>query len=185
MAQNDFDYAGKTPENSQQKCPVVFILDVSGSMVGAPINELNKGLQAFKSAIQNDSTAAARLDVAVVSFDSETRVEHDFGLINNDYQMPVLESRGSTAMVDAVRMGLQLIDGRKKWYKSSGQTYYRPYVILITDGYPDPNQDIEGLAAEIKKGTTNKAYNFWPIAVEGADTSVLDKWRNIHTPGRK
>jgi uncharacterized protein with von Willebrand factor type A (vWA) domain len=33
--------------NPQPRCPCVLILDVSGSMGGRPINELNEGLKAL------------------------------------------------------------------------------------------------------------------------------------------
>ncbi len=183
MSIHDFNYGGETPPNYQQKCPVVLLLDKSGSMHGPAIDELNKGLQLFKAEILKNSTAAARLDIAVVGFNDQTTIEHDFGLINDDYHMPVLQASGSTAMVDAMRMGIKMIDGRKKWYKSSGQTYYRPNLVLITDGHPDEGQDTEGLAAEIYKDVSDKRFNFWPIAVERADMSILEKWAQPQMKG--
>ncbi|NVO03757.1 MAG: hypothetical protein HXX09_13755, partial [Bacteroidetes bacterium] len=103
MATNDF-YTGETPQNYQQKCPVVFVIDVSGSMMGSPLIELNKGLQLFSQEIQADNTASERLDVALVSFGSDTVIDHDFALLQ-DYSMPTLTTRGSTKMVDGVRKG--------------------------------------------------------------------------------
>ena len=35
-------------ENPETRCPVILLLDVSGSMSGQPIQELNRGLAAFK-----------------------------------------------------------------------------------------------------------------------------------------
>ena len=45
MAKNDF--SAEAAENYEQKCLCVLVLDVSGSMSGEPIQELNKGLQDF------------------------------------------------------------------------------------------------------------------------------------------
>jgi len=183
MSVHDFNYDGETPSNYQQKCPVVLLLDTSGSMQGPAIDELNKGLQLFKSEILKNATAAARIDLAIVSFNDQTTIEHDFGLINDEYHMPILQASGSTAMVDAMRTAIKLIDGRKKYYKSSGQTYYRSNLVLITDGYPDDGQDTEGLAAELKKEVSDKRFNFWPIAVESADMNILEKWAQPHMKG--
>jgi hypothetical protein len=36
-------------ENPEQRCPCILILDVSGSMSGKPIDELNEGLQSVKT----------------------------------------------------------------------------------------------------------------------------------------
>ena len=44
-------------QNPTARVPVCLCLDVSGSMSGAPINELNKGVAQFYEAIQNDDVA--------------------------------------------------------------------------------------------------------------------------------
>jgi len=56
MAKNDFET--ESPENWEQKCCCALIIDVSGSMDGAPINELNEGLQEFYKDIQTNATTA-------------------------------------------------------------------------------------------------------------------------------
>jgi len=173
MAQDDF-YTGEEVINYQQKCPVVFVLDVSGSMSGTPINELNKGLLAFEQEIQSDDTATARLDVAVVSFGSDAQLEHDFALMK-DYGMPNLGITGSTNLEAGMRKGMEILESRKKWYRESTQTYYRPYVILVTDGAPDQDPNSTGLTSEIKSAVNLKKFNFWPIGVEGANMNLLNQ----------
>jgi len=37
-------------DNPEPRCPVVLLLDTSGSMAGKPIDELNAGLQDFQKA---------------------------------------------------------------------------------------------------------------------------------------
>lgn len=171
MAANDF-YKGELPVNYEQKCPVVFVLDVSGSMSGDPINELNKGLQQFHEEIQSDATAKNRLDISIVSFGSDFKIEHDFKLIS-EYEMPQLTASGSTNLVAGMRKGMELIKERKKWYQETKQTYYRPYLIMITDGYPDHCPKKEGLNDEIEAAVRNKEFNFWAIGVQGANMEML------------
>ena len=77
-------------------------------------------------------------------------------------------------MVEGVREGISLVQARKDWYKQTGQPYLRPWIILITDGAPDDDQDVVGLAAEIENGTKNKNYVFISIGVEEADMDVLN-----------
>jgi len=173
MANNDF-YNGEDVINYQQKCGVVFVLDVSGSMSGEPINELNKGLLAFEQEIQNDDTASSRLDVAIVSFGSDATVEHDFALMQ-DYQMPNLGITGSTNLEAGMRKGMEILEARKKWYRDSNQTYYRPYIILVTDGAPDQDPNSTGLSTDIKTSVNNKKFNFWPIGVAGANMDLLNQ----------
>lgn len=88
--------------------------------------------------------------------------------------MPTLRTSGTTKMVSAVFEGINQIDIRKKWYKATGQTYYRPFVILLTDGYPDRDQNVEMLQAAIQKGYQNKNFMFWAFGVEGADMNLLN-----------
>ena len=75
--------------------------------------------------------------------------------------------------MDAVYEAIELVDARKKWYKSTNQAYYRPWIVLITDGEPDECQDIATLAERIKEDTAHKRYAFLPIGVDNANMSVL------------
>lgn len=171
-AGNELAFRPELPVNYEQKCPVVLVCDVSGSMSGKPIRELNKGLQEFQEQIINDPVASQRLDCCVISFSSDVKVEQDFALIDQ-FKMPALRTSGSTRMVSAVFEGIEQIASRKKWYVETGQTYYRPFVILITDGYPDSDQNIEALRQAIQKGYTGKNFLFWAFGVEGADMDLL------------
>jgi hypothetical protein len=60
-------------DNPEPRCPVVLVLDTSGSMNGAPILELNEGLRAFGTALRADRLASLRW-VAVVAFGGKVRV---------------------------------------------------------------------------------------------------------------
>jgi len=172
MAKNDF--SGEGAENYEQKCLCVLVLDVSGSMRGKPIDELNNGLKAFYDEISSDETTKQRLEVALVEFNENVKRTLDPALIDN-FTMPVLEASGSTAMVDAVNDAIDLVEARKAWYKETNQAYYRPWIILMTDGEPDSDQDVDTLAERIKQETAGKHFAFLPIGVEGANMSILQK----------
>ena len=49
----------------------VLLVDVSGSMSGDAINELNEGLRVFGEALKSDSKAYGCADVCVISFGSK------------------------------------------------------------------------------------------------------------------
>jgi uncharacterized protein YegL len=85
-------------------------------------------------------------------------------------------------MVDAVKEAIAKVADRKAWYKSTGQSYYRPWIILMTDGEPDPGQDVAGLANTIKADTAAKKYAFIPIGVKGANMSVLNQIASASMP---
>jgi len=166
-------YDGNLPENYEQKCPVILLLDVSGSMIGRPIDELNMGLQVFEKEIQGDAVTSARLDLAIVTFESKADIEHDFGIMEG-YGMPYLKAGGRTNLEEGFRLAMKVLEERKSWYRSTQQTFYRPYIILITDGKPDIDPSKTGLTASIKEAVMSKSFNFWPIGVECSNMDLLD-----------
>lgn len=72
---------------------------------------------------------------------------------------------GDTALVDAVDEAIDIVNNRKKWYKSTGQPYYRPWIILITDGEPNEGQDVSALAGKIKKIHQRRNMYFFLLAL--------------------
>ncbi|MBK8370359.1 MAG: VWA domain-containing protein [Saprospiraceae bacterium] len=173
MTHTDF-YMGEEVINFQQKCPVVFLLDTSGSMAGPRIDELNRGLQIFLSDSQDDATLLARLDLAIIAFNDREHLDHDFTILQEYSQMPILTAGGTTNLEAGMKHAIDLLIARKEWYRSTNQTYYRPYIVLITDGQPDQNPGNTGLTARIKSEVNNKSFNFWAFGVDGANMQVLD-----------
>jgi len=162
------------PENYEQKCACALVLDTSASMSGAPIEELNKGLQTFHSETKSDFITSRRLEIEVVTFNSQVEIKQKFDLVDN-FQMPVLMAKGTSKLVDGVRKAISDLKKRKSWYKKTGQTFYRPYIILITNSTPDNDQDVSGLALEIKKEVENKNFNFFPIGIKDVNMDILNR----------
>ena len=159
-------------ENYEQKCLCVFVLDISRTMRGQRILELNKSLQDFYNIISFDETTSQRRELAVVTFGDSVNVVQSPSLIS-DIQLPELMADGDMTLVDAVDEAIDIVNNRKKWYKSTGQPYYRPWIILITDGEPNEGMDVSALASKIKKDTSEKKYVFLPIGVDNANMQVL------------
>lgn len=172
MAKNDF--SSEVAENYEQKCLCVLVLDVSGSMRGKRIEELNKGLQDFYNEISGDETTSQRLEVSIITFGSFAKTIQTPKLVEN-FTMPTLIAEGSTVLVSAVNQAIDLVEERKNWYKSTNQTYYRPWIILMTDGEPDDDQNVDKLSERIKQDIQARHYAFLPIGVEGANMNVLSK----------
>jgi uncharacterized protein YegL len=174
-------FEGQSPDNYEQKCLCVLVLDVSGSMSGQPIEELNRGLQDFKREVLLDTVASQRLEVSIVTFDSSARCIQEPSLIEN-FEMPKLYPTGSTKLVDGVHKALEIVESRKQWYKSTGQNYYRPIVVLFTDGEPDAEQDVIGLSADVRNAVANKKFIFWAIGTSGYNHNKLAQISPIETP---
>lgn len=166
------DFIAETPQNYEQKCLCVLILDVSGSMVGQPMAELNRGLEEFYYQVVKDETASERLEVSIVTFSSTVHCIQEPALIK-DIKMPQLEAHGSTKLASGIRDGLLKVNLRKSWYRKTGQPYYRPFVFLITDGDADADQDMDQVMMEVNEGVNHKKFLFYPVGVKGANMDML------------
>lgn len=156
-------------ENPENRCPVILLLDNSGSMGGRPIQELNAGLQVFRDELFADSLAAKRVDVAIVTF-GPVKVEMDFVGVQH-FHAPTLSVVGDTPMGAAIEQSLSLLRSRKDAYKSNGIGYYRPWVFLITDG--SPTDSVSRASQLIREGEDAKAFMFFAVGVKGANFEVL------------
>jgi uncharacterized protein YegL len=174
MENENFSAESAREINYEQKTICCLVVDVSASMADKPIQALNQGLQDFYGDISEKSASANRIEVAIVRFSNVVEVVLQPVLVA-EFSMPTLSAGGSTAMVDGVREAMRVVENRKKWYRSTAQPYLRPWIILISDGQPDKDQDIEALAIEIEKATKEKHFIFLPIGVQGADMQVLTK----------
>ncbi|MBD2437018.1 VWA domain-containing protein [Nostoc sp. FACHB-110] len=165
-------------ENPENRCPVILLLDTSGSMLGQPIQELNRGLAAFKEDVLKDAQASLSVEVAIVTFGSVVRLIQDFVTIDQ-FTAPRLEADGVTPMGEAIEYALDLLENRKQTYKDNGILYYRPWVFLITDGAP--TDFWQGAAQRVREAEESSRLSFFTVAVQDAD---MNKLRQIAPPQR-
>jgi len=157
--------------NPEPRCPCILLLDVSGSMNGKPIQELNAGLTKFRDELSADALAMKRVEVAIVTF-GPVKVELPFTSASTFYP-PSLQSQGDTPMGAAITQALNLVDSRKQEYRANGISYYRPWVFLITDGAP--TDAWQSAAEAVREAEGSKKIAFFAIGVEGANMDVLRK----------
>jgi uncharacterized protein YegL len=74
-------------------------------------------------------------------------------------------------MGQAISTGLQMVEQRKATYRTNGVSYYRPWVLLITDG--GPTDEWQSAAAQVKQGEAAKSLAFFSVGVEGSDFGIL------------
>jgi len=155
--------------NPEPRCPCVLLLDVSGSMGGHPLDQLNSGLTAFKDELAADTLAMKRVEVAIITF-GPVKVEVPFTTAATFYP-PTLQAQGDTPMGSAILQALNMVRDRKQDYKANGISYYRPWVFLITDGAP--TDAWQSAADAVREGEASKQFAFFSIGVKGANMEIL------------
>lgn len=161
-------------ENPSPRCAVALVLDTSASMGGAPIQQLNEGVQLFIDSVQRDDIARWSVDLAVYTFGGRARCLQDFvGIEQIGGVVPML-ANGDTPMGAAVDMALNDLDARKRAYRDAGVPYYQPWLVLISDGEPtDAWEDAARRAQELSAG--RKLVSL-PIGIGGANLDVLSQF---------
>ncbi len=175
-------------DNPEPRCPVVLLLDCSGSMTGKAIDELNNGLRIFSETLKEDVLASLRVEVAIIAFGGDVQVmdvrggerhssfsyADDAFITVDQFEPPTLSANGPTPMGQAVQRGLGLLRERKEIYKQNSVDYYRPWMFLITDGQPT---DLwHSAATQVKQEEANKGLIFFGIGIEGANMKLLSEF---------
>ena len=120
-------------ENPEPRCPCVLVVDVSSSMYGRPIEALNEGLAKFAGELSHDPLASLRVEVSIITFGSTAEVAQDF-VTADQFKAPTLVANGVTAMGAGINLALERIEERKQMYRENGIDYYRPWLLMMTDG---------------------------------------------------
>ena len=152
--------------------PTIFALDASSSMSGSKINELNQGIREYAEDINADSALRASVDVAVVTFDGKgAHCLNPFTLAPNFIPKKV-ETYGGTPLGAGVNMALDMLEKRKETYRVSQGNYYRPWLIVMSDG--EANDSWQAAAARIKQMEANKQVICQPLGIGAqADFNML------------
>lgn len=160
--------------NTNKRVFCAVVLDRSGSMDGAPIDSLNAGLSAFASALANDPVAQASVDVTLISFSDDVRVDVSWSEADQ-WTPPRLVAGGCTNIGAGLKQALDLIDARCEAARARKKPCYIPWLIVITDGEPDSDNRVlaDTIAAECRQRGDNRRLNCWAIGVEGANVAWL------------
>ncbi len=161
----------------ERHVPVVLAVDISGSMEeSGAIAELNQGLVEFGKALQEDSQAYGRAEVCIIAFNSNVETVVGFRPAE-EYAAPTLSASGLTSMNSAILAALDALEQRKAEYKSSGISWYRPWLFLLTDGLPTDNEKRSEAVSRLQDYIRNKKVVYIPMGIgPGASITTLQEY---------
>lgn len=149
-------------DNPTARVPICLVLDVSGSMAGEPIRELQAGVKMFYEAVLEDEVAQYAAEISIVTFGSEAKRTVEFMAIGRQ-DVPALVADGTTAMGQGVNLALDLLEARKADYQRAGVDYFQPWMVIMTDG--EPTDDISVASDRIRALCESKKLTVFPIAI--------------------
>ena len=166
-------------ENPCQRLPICLCLDISGSMkLVGKIDQLNNGVKMFYHSIQNDEITTNSSEISIVTFGefpAKARCIRDFSRVDIQHQPPVLIAEGLTPLGEGVNLALDLLENRKKSYKKAGISYFRPWLIIMSDGHPEGHSTAELTRAQnrVIEMTSSKKIVSLPISIGNCDNPEL------------
>lgn len=153
-----------------RKLPVYFVLDCSESMVGPPLEAMQKGLTSCVKALCQDPHALETVHICVIAFAGKSEALTPLVELPAFYP-PQLPLGGGTSLGAALTTLMASIDKQvtKKTQHDKGD--YKPVVWLITDGRPT---DEYADAIKRWKESYQSRVNLVAVAMGyEADTAVL------------
>jgi len=148
-----------------RRLPVYFLLDVSGSMMGQPIEAVRQGVKAVINDLKTEPQAMETAYISIITFGSEARQIIPLTEILS-FQEPNIEASGTTALGAALSILDNCLENEVKKSTSTQKGDYKPLVVLMTDGEPTDNW--EGPANVIK----SKAGKYANIIAVGCGPGV-------------
>jgi uncharacterized protein YegL len=168
-------------ENPEQRTLCAIIVDTSASMnADNRIGAVNQGLRAFEVALKADAIACKRVQVQIIECGGD-RPRKGQWVDAADFVAPTLTASGSTPLGASAELALDQIDMATSVMQSSGVSYLKPWVLMLSDGEPtDPNW--ERGADRMRKWATDIRGTAFIFAVEGADMAKLARFQKIDGP---
>ena len=174
--------------------PIIYVLDVSGSMCGQPISALNEAMRETQNLLKEKQSANpnAKIKIGAMSFSSGAQwiTGNGIGLEDlEDFFWNDLSAGGITDLGEALKMLYDKLSRSDIIRDDETIGYCRPIIIFMSDGEPTDNWE-----SALEKAKTNKWFanatrismavgeyakrgsNAWNVLskVAGGDEAVLE-----------
>ncbi len=151
--------------------PIVILVDKSHSMHGDGIKEINQELDDLFKMITEDYCLLEHIDLMVASFSDSIQSEIGFGPVT-EYSYISTSAKSGTSLNEAILVGLDAIAERKVQYREMGISYYRPWLIVLSD-WKASDIEIEEKAIErVRSEIRRKRLFFVPIMIGDSANDV-------------
>ncbi|WP_067537784.1 vWA domain-containing protein [Nocardia crassostreae] len=112
--------------------PVCLVVDVSGSMTGAPIEAVNHALPELRDAILDDPSTGEIARIALVTFSTEASIVLPLSNLR-ETPIPILRAEALTNIEAGLRTARSAVETGIRSL-GRGTRFYRPVVFFLSDG---------------------------------------------------
>ena len=155
---------------SAKPLPVYLLLDVSGSMGGEKINNLNEAAHDMIRSMADEEKMEVEILISIIKFGSDVSV-HLPATSASQVDWQDLTADGMTPMGGALRKAKEMIEDKEIIPLRA----YRPTIVLVSDGRPGDAWE-EPLNVLIKTGRSQKCDRMAMAIGQDADENVLKRF---------
>jgi uncharacterized protein YegL len=169
MSNTPFDPSKFTAPKAKP-LPVILLLDVSGSMSGDKIRNLNDAVRDMLNTFSDTENGETEIHVAIITFGAQVKLHQSLASAST-IQWQDLSADGMTPLGTALQMAKAMIEDKDVVPSRA----YRPTVVLVSDGGPNDTWE-KPLNAFISDGRSAKCDRLAMAIGADADEAVLGKF---------
>ena len=169
MSSTPFDPSKFTAQKAKP-LPVILLLDVSGSMSGEKIRNLNDAVRDMLNTFSDTENSETEIHVAIITFGARVKLHQPLASASA-IQWQELSASGSTPLGTALEMAKAMIEDKDIVPSRA----YRPTVVLVSDGQPTDDWE-NPLKGFISDGRSGKCDRMAMAIGAQADETVLGKF---------
>lgn len=150
--------------------PVVLLLDVSSSMSGDKIENLNKAVEDMLDTFAQEEKMETEILVSVITFGNQVELQVPYTKASQ-VQWQGLQANGMTPMGTALKMAKAMIEDKE----TTPSRAYRPTIVLVSDGQPNDSWE-RPLEDFISEGRSSKCDRMAMAIGRDADETILKRF---------
>jgi len=157
---------------------LLLLLDTSGSMHdNGKIESLNAGVQKFIQEMQEDDVTSRRVEVCIIEFNSSVNQVYPFTPVRK-ITAPTLVAQGVTHMGEGIQAAIDAVRNRITFLDTEGIEIYKPWIFMITDGFPCGESDsaLNDAAKRVKRESEMSHLKFFSLGMDDANDAQLKEF---------
>lgn len=184
--EDSFDDADVLEFNTEDRMALLILIDTSRSMFkNGAIYEVIAGLNILKDSLKRDVVASRRVEILLMTYGSQIQHKPSYVLVH-DLEIPLNTKKasdldeffkpgGKTPMGEAICKAIEQVNLRKEQYKKQGISYYKPWIVNLTDGGPTDRQTEfwKKAKAYLRQQASKNGLVFFNLGTEQAQSSAL------------